>query len=264
MKLGMLLYRLWHTRVVVVVSVLVATLAAVSSAYRISLSPPRVTPRAIGMATASTQVLIDNPESIVLDLNVGSYQLSQMAQSATLIGNIMVSPAVQQDIAKRVGIPVGLLQTSAPATPQFPQAITTPHNRKTTDLLASNDQYRINVQANPTVPILDIYTEAHSPALAKALANAAVSGLRDYLSAFRQSVPVKQQVRIEQLGAAQGGAVTGGLRVEVLGLVFFFALIVTCILGLLVERVIKGWRAARTPRQPGGPLLGADRGADLA
>jgi hypothetical protein len=243
MKLGMVVYQLWHRRLVLALSVVIAMFAALDSGYKIGLGT--LTPRAIGMATASTQVLVDNPNTIVLDLNQGSYQLQQMSQSATLLGNIIVSPQVLQDIARRVGIPEGLIQTSAPATTQFPQAITSPSPHKTTDLLSSNNQYRINVQTNPTVPILDIYTEAHSPDIAKALANAAVIGLRSYLTTFGASVPDKQRVRIEQLGQAQGGAVTGGLRVEVLAVVFSFAFIVCAAGGLLLVRFRDGWRAAR-------------------
>jgi hypothetical protein len=254
MQVGMMLYQLWHRRLIVGLSLLIAVVAALSSAYKLSLSPPGLVPRSIGMATASTQVLVDNPYSIVLDLNQGGYQLQQMAQSATLLGNVMVSPAVRQDIARRVGIPVALIQTSAPATPQSPQAIVSPQPRKTTDLLASNNQYRINVQANPTVPILEIYTEAHSPVIAKALANAAVIGLSDYLSKFSPGVPAKQQLRIEQLGSAQGGAVTGGLRVEVLGLVFLFAFAISSAAILGIARVARAWKMSGKAAKMGSAL----------
>jgi hypothetical protein len=264
MKFGMLLHDLWHRRLVLVLSLLIAAFAAVFSAYRISLSPPGVQPRAIGMAAASTQVLVDNPNTIVLDLNQGSYQLQQMAQSATLLGSVMVSLPVREDIARRVGIPVGLIQTTAPATPQFPQAVASPQSRKTTDLLASNNQYRINIQANPTVPIVDIYTEAHSVVTAKALANAAVDGLRDYLSTFAQDVPAKQRVRIEQLGYAEGGAVTGGLRVEVLALVFFFGFALCAAALLLIERVRRGWKISREATKPRTALSATNGKADLA
>ncbi len=244
MKLGMLLHGLSRRPVVLGLSLVVAAVAAVFSVYRITVSPPGLHARSVGMAAASTQVLVDNPYSIVLDLNQGSYQLQQLAQSATLLGDVMVSLPVREDIARRVGVPVDLIQTSAPATPQFPQAITSP-NRTTSDLLSSNDQYRINVQANPTVPILDIYTEASRPAIAEALANAAVAGLRDYLQTYAHAVPARQQVRLEQLGAAQGGAVTGGLRVEVLALVFFAAFVVSCTVGMLIVRVRHGWQTSR-------------------
>jgi hypothetical protein len=247
MQVGRVLYELSRRRLLVGISVGIATIAAVFSAYRITLAPPGLHPRAIGMSTASTQVLIDNPHTIVLDLSQGGYQLQQMAQSATLLGNVLGSLAVRTDIARIVGIPVRTIETTEPATPQFPQAFASPRSRTTTDILSSNNQYRIN-----------IYTEAHSVVTAKALANAAVTGLRDYLSTVAPSLPSKKQVQIEQLGLAQGGAVTGGLRVEVLGLVFLFALILTGGAIHTYLRVLKGWRLAkdvpppRTPEPPAG------------
>jgi hypothetical protein len=258
MQVGRVLYELSRRRLLVGISVGIATIAAVFSAYRITLAPPGLHPRAIGMSTASTQLLIDNPDTIVLDLSQGGYQLQQMAQSATLLGNVLGSLAVRTDIARIVGVPVRTIETTEPATPQFPQAFASPRSRTTTDILSSNNQYRINIQVNPTVPILDIYTEAHSVVTAKALANAAVTGLRDYLSTVAPSLPSKKQVQIEQLGLAQGGAVTGGLRVEVLGLVFLFALILTGGAIHTYLRVLKGWRLAkdvpppRTPEPPAG------------
>jgi hypothetical protein len=230
-KLGMLLHRLWHTRKVLVPSVVIATLAVV-------LSGPRVA----DMSTASTQVLVDNPSTIVLDIKQGSYQLQQLAQSATLLGNVMVSLPLQQDIARRAGIPASGLQTTAPATPQSPQALTSPHKRKTTDLFASNDQYRINVQANPTVPMLTVYTEARTPAMAKHLADAAVASLQAYVTNIDQSIPADQRVNIYQLGAAAGGTVTGGLRLQATALVFFFAFVAASALGLAILRVVEGWK----------------------
>jgi hypothetical protein len=264
MKLGVFLHDLWHRRVIVVASLLIAAVAATVSAYRISLFPPGLQPRSIGMAAASTQVLVDKPNSVVLDLNQGSIQLQQMAQSATLLGNVMVSPAVRQGIARRVGVPAELIQTAAPATPQFSQAITSPQHRKTTDLLSSNNQYRIDVQANPTVPIVNIYTEAHSVLMAKALANAAVASLRDYLNSLAPGVPGSQNVSIEQLGTAEGGAVTGGLRAEVIALVFLFAFVISAAVLLGLTRVINGWKMSPKPTEPGLALTAVNGRADPA
>jgi hypothetical protein len=262
MKLGIVLHRLWHTRKVLVPSIAIAVLAALLSAYKIG--PGGIQPRALGMSTAETQVLVDNPSTIVLDLKQGSYQLQQMAQSATLLGNVLVSIPVQQDIARRAGIPASALQTTAPATPQSPQALTTPKPRATTDLLASNDQYRINVQANPTVPMLTVYTEAHSVAVAEALANAAVASLRAYVATVDQSIPAAQRVNIYQLGRAEGGAVTGGLRLETVALVFFFALVLTSALGLALMRLAEGWRLYREPDEIASATPLPNGTADLA
>ena len=262
MKLGMLLHKLWHTRAVLIPSVVIAVLAAILSAFK--LGPGGIQPRALGMSTAQTQLLVDNPSSIVLDLKQGSYQLQQLAQSATLLGNVLVSIPVQQDIARRAGIPVSSLMTTAPATPQSPSALTTPSQRKTTDILASNNQYRINVQANPTVPMLTVYTEASSPAMATALANAAVASLRDYVNMVDAGIPAGQRVNIYQLGRAEGGPVTGGLRLELVVLVFLFALALSSAAGLAIVRVREGWKLDRDPEDTRAATVKPSGSVDVA
>jgi opacity protein-like surface antigen len=249
----MLLHRLWHTRKVLVPSLVAAVLAVV-------LSGPRVA----DMSTASTQALVDNPSTIVLDVKQGSYQLQQLAQSATLLGNVMVSIPLQQDIARRAGIPSSALQTTAPATPQSPQALTSPNKRKTGDLFASNDQYRINVQANPTVPMLTVYTEARTAAMAKNLANASVASLRAYVAKMDQSIPANQRVNVYQLGRAEGGTVTGGLRLQSAALVFFFAFVAASALGLGLLRVVEGWKLYQDAGDVRRDVAGTSPEADAA
>ena len=54
-------------------------------------------------------------------------------------------------------------------------------------------QYRLDIEANPTVPMLDIYSEAPTADSATLLANAAVAELRAYLGdlATSQRTPEK-------------------------------------------------------------------------
>lgn len=249
MKLGMHLYELSRLRVALVLSVLLATLVALSSAYAINLLPPGLQPKALRMSAASTHVLVDDPKSALLNQGVGSAQLDQMTQRALLLGNVMAtSVPVRQYIARRAGVPEQVIEMSSPLTPLYPRPIAdNPQDqRRTTDLIRSNNEYRIAVKANPTAPILDIYTEASSVKMATALANAAVDGLRDYLAANAQSegVPANDQARLEQLGRAQGGSVTGGVNVEVATLVFLFVFALSCVASLAVARILRGWRLA--------------------
>ncbi len=48
------------------------------------------------------------------------------------------------------------------------------HERHTTDIAKLNDEYRLVVTANPTVPVLRIYAVTGDKRTAAALANAAV------------------------------------------------------------------------------------------
>jgi hypothetical protein len=202
------------------------------------------------MSAASTHVLVDNPsDSVVLDLGVGSAQLDQMSQRALVLANVMASLPVRAYIAHRAHVPAQVIQVSPPLTANYPLPIAgDPQNqRKTTDLVRSNNQYRISIKANPTVPIIDVYTEASSVRTAKALANGAVEGLRDYLAdvARAQGVPASHRPRLEQLGRAEGDGVTGAVNVEVAILVFAFVFALSSAASLGLARVVRGWRRSR-------------------
>ena len=259
------LHELWRTRVGLVLSLLIAGFVALTATYRISLLPPGLHARALGMASAETHVLVDNPNTVLLNLGVGSVQLEQMSQRALVLGNVMGSSPVRQYIAQRVGVPVQAIQVTTPTTPQYPNQISTPTNqRRTTDLVRSNDQYRINVQANPTVPMLDVYSEASNVTKAMTLANAAVDGLNEYLTsvARSQAIPASSQVRLGQLGRAVGGNVTGsGLSAEMSALVFLLVFALSAAASIFVARVMRGWKLSgdAQPRPPRSDLSGPVR-----
>ena len=202
MKLGMVLYQLWHRRLVLVLSLLIAVFAAVDSAYKVGLGT--VTPRSIGMSTASTQILVDNPNTIVLDLNQGSYQLQQMSQSATLLGNIIVSPTVLQDVAERVGSPMGLIQTSAPP----PRS----SHRRSRAVGAQDDRPAVLQRSvpdqRPGQPDGADPRHLHRGAQPHGGQGPGQRRRRrpaDYLATFGAKVPEGQRVRIEQLGRPRAG-----------------------------------------------------------
>ena len=53
------------------------------------------------------------------------------------------------------------------------------------DILRLNDQYRLVVQSNPTVPFLEVYAQAPDVRSATALADAAVDSVKSYLGRRR-------------------------------------------------------------------------------
>jgi hypothetical protein len=255
MKFGIHLYELWRSRVGLVLSLVFAVAISLTTAYRVTLFPPGLRPKAMEMSAATTHVLVDSPNSVLLHLGVDADQLDEMSQRALLVGNLMGTSPVEQYIARRAGVPAPLIQVSPPLTPAYPRPIAgNPQTtRRTTDLVHSNNQYRINVKWNPTVPWLDIYTEASNVNTAEALANAAVDGTRDYLEAVAasQRVPADQQVRLDQLGLAVGGSVTSGVNVEVAVLVFLFVFALSSAATLVIARVVRGWRLSAEANKPG-------------
>ena len=68
MELARTLRTLWQRRRLVLLGVPLAALAALLSVYTVSLAPPKLTPRTNVYATASTQLLVDAPDSAFADL----------------------------------------------------------------------------------------------------------------------------------------------------------------------------------------------------
>jgi hypothetical protein len=255
MELGRHLRELFRLRLSVVVCFALAALAAVNIVYHV----PSLEPRQVDMASSTTELLVDTPLSTVLDLRQGSSELEKMTSRAVLIGNVMASPPVLAYIGRRAGVPPSRIRAQPPLTPDFPRALSglgeDPH---TSDLLKSTDQYRLNIQSNPTVPILQIYAQAPSAKAAATLANASVDGLRDYLddTAKAQGTPKEELVRLEQLGRAEGVVINGGIRYQLVVLTFMVVFAFSSATAILIARVRRGWRES-------GGDLGADEAVGL-
>jgi hypothetical protein len=245
--LGVRIRRLSHLRLGVAISLVGALLAAVWSVDRISLAPPGLTPRAIEMATATTSVLVDTPDSIMVDLRQDTSNIDGLTNRAIVLANVLASASVEARIAQEAAVPLSLLRIQAPLTPrQAALQATSQGNRKVTDILRSNNQYRIDIVADAEVPMLDIYAQTPTTVSAAALANAAVDQLRLYLASVgaAQHTPAKDQVRLEQLGRATGAVITGGVKYQLAALVFLLTFLAGCATATLIARVRAGWRLA--------------------
>ncbi len=239
----------------VAASAAIALLVAVWSVAQISIIPPRLTPRALELGTGTTHVLIDTPRSSVLDLRQDTYSLVALTQRATILGNVMANGQVRQAIARRAGVPVDLLQVAPPLTPTQPRArIGSTNQKRTTDILESTDQYRLSIQANPTVPMLDIYAQAPTAESAESLANASVDSLRAYLKdvAVTEQTPKSKQIRLLQLGRADGAVINEGIQWQVAFIAFVLTFSIACALLTFLARLRQGWRMAAVAERTAG------------
>jgi hypothetical protein len=244
MRFGRHLRELWEHRLGLVASVLIASLAALWSVGKVTVFPPGVKPRVLQMSAASTRALVDAPQSAVLDLKVPTTNLQGMTNRGVLVGNMIASAPVRAYIARRAHVPMELLQVAGPVTPDFPRPLATSGKRSTKDILKSPNQYRLSVQANPTVPILDIYAQAPTADAARALANGAVQGMEDYLHdlANMQHIAVDQRVHLEQLGKADGGVINPDVSVKLAILSFLLVFTASSAMVLAAVRVRRGWQ----------------------
>lgn len=247
MGLGKRLRSLWHLKAGVLVCLFVSLLAAVWSIEEISLRPPGLTSRSLEMATASTHVIVDTPTSTLIDLRQDAYSVEGLKNRTVLLGNVIASSGVQAKVAERAKVPMELLRIQAPLTrAQAAPPVDSENGRSTSDILKTSEQFRIDIKANVTVPMLDIYAQAPDAETAAALANAAVDELKVYLDdlALRQNTPAEDQIRPVQLGRATGVVINGGVRWQVAMLVFALTLAGSCATLIFVSRVRSGWRQA--------------------
>jgi hypothetical protein len=245
MGIGIRMRRLWRLRAGVLLSVALALFVALWSVEEISVFPPGLRPRSLEMATAVAHVLVDTPTSSLVDLRQDTYSVSALQDRAVVLGNVIANPPVETAIAQEAHIPVAALRIQAPLTPaQASPQVNSQTARHVTDILRSNDQYRLDIEANTTVPLLDIYAQTPSAESAAALANAAVDQLRAYLAeiALHQETPLKDQIRLSQLGRATGTVINPGVSWQVALLAFLLTLGVSCATVTFVARVRAGWR----------------------
>jgi len=263
MQLGIHLRELARMRVALALSLLLAVFVALSVAYKVSVLPPSLGPRSLEMGTASTRVMVDTSKSLVLDIRYGTGDFDSLTERAVLLGNLMASAPVREYIARRAHVPAEAIRATTPLTPDFPRPLAAEGEQKhTSDLLRSTDQYRLNIQANPTVPIIDVYAQAPSAKAAEQLANSAVDGLGDYLgvTARLQSKRFNgdDQPLISQLGRARGVVINNGVRLQVLLLTFGFVFALCCAVSLFVGRVRRGWQLVEGTAEDAGTVQRAN------
>ena len=247
MRLGMHLRELWGLRAWAALGVALAVLAALATVYRVGLFPPSLQSRSLDIGAAHTRVVVDTPKSKVVDLDAGTADFNSLATRTSLLANVMVSEPVKAMIARRLGVSADRVVARAPIIANVPRQITEPGaERSAGDILAQTNQYRLYIEANPQVPILNIHAQGPSQESAKQLADGAVSALREYLGtvAARQSVPHVRQVRLEQLGRAQGRVVNDGAGLQLALLAFAVVLALSWAAMLACNRVLIGWRLA--------------------
>jgi hypothetical protein len=246
MRLGRHLRELSRLRAGLAISVALGLLASLWSVERISLLPPSVKSRPLEIAAAKTRALVDASTSSVLDLSVNTYDLHALTNRGMLVGNVMASPPVRAYIARRAHVPVDVLQVVAPVSVDFPRQLATDGKKSSRDILKSPDEYRISIQVNPTVPVLDVYAQAPSVDAAQRLANGAVDGMKDYLATLgrQQGVAPDKQVHLEQLGRAKGGLLNQQVGIKVALLSFFLAFAASCLAVMALSRVRRGWTLA--------------------
>jgi hypothetical protein len=236
MQAVMVLRRLWRLRVAVVVVGLLSVSVGIVAAYRVSF-PPALETRKYELGIATARLLVDTPDSQVVEVSPkGS---DTLGVRASLLASLMVEGVIKNVIAQRAGLrPAqleGISESSSETTP-----VTDPENPRGYELTT-----RVLSTSDGALPIIEVQGQAPDGARAARLADAAVTGLRDYLDskAVVEGVASGNRLQVTGLGRAQARDVVRGprLAMAIAAAVFLFA--AGCTILLLLSSLAHDWNA---------------------
>ena len=251
-------------------SAVIALLATIASQYEVGLFPPKLDRRELRIGAASAHAIVDPPGSTAgrsgIDDLTDYEDMIGISERAGPLAQVMVSPKVLA--ADR---PAGRSGSRADLGghadhPNVPRNLTEPDSeRRADEILKQGDPYRLEVQARPGLPVLDIYTQAPSADQAIRFADASVAAFNEYLRARgrERAVPRADQVHLTQLGAARGGPVDATAPIMIAGLTFLVVFGVSCGLIAVFGGIRRSWTSGAEPRpEPIVAAVGPEPGRD--
>jgi hypothetical protein len=233
--LARILLKLWRLRLWVALGVVFAGLAAAAS---LSASHSTV------YASASTQMLVDSPDSALANATV---DLTGYLDRAAAFSRMMTSSGALQYIGEAAGINGNLIDATGPVeingSPPATHAPVAIVNGKEVPASAT---YKLSFVQNPSLPTVDVYADAPTTAQAIALANGAVTGFASFVDQLpANNVPKSQRVEIRQLGQATGGMVDASASKSTAVLVFVGVFALWCCIVLFASRLLANLRTAK-------------------
>jgi hypothetical protein len=175
------LREVWQHKIGLATVVVVALLVG-ARVYGFGLLPPSGLKATEGEATA--RVLVDTPESTAVDLRQSTYNLEELNSRAELVGNAIGTVAVREMIAERVGVPPGEISIATPLTTEYAEQGGGP--------IEPTSAYRLDIQADPTVPVIDVVGAAPTEEEAATLVGATTSSLVAYVAGLPRRGEAKE------------------------------------------------------------------------
>lgn len=243
-----ILRQLWRFRLLVLLVALLALVAGFATSFKLSYP---LESRKYTVGVASARILVDTPNSQVVE--VAPEGSEAVGARATLLANLMVDGEIKAAIAAKAGLApdklIGMGQTT-PAPGSVDERPGKNSHVLTTEVLT--------VPNGGWLPIIEVSTQAPDVAQAERLADAAVSGLTDFLDskAADDAVPNADRLRVGALGVAQAQETTRGPRLLISLAVMIFVFVSGCATILGIAAIVRGLRAgdsaaaAVPPRPP--------------
>ncbi len=245
MDIVTILRKLSQRRIYVAGVCVLAVLIGVAVAYQV----PSFKSRRYETGLATAFILVDTPSSQVVDVSPRGSDTT--AARASLLASLMIDGEIKSIIAQRAGLQPNQIAatTSAAVNPASGSGAATAAGAPTSG--PGEFAYTTEVPTDASgngLPIIQLGTQAPTPAGAVKLANAAIAGLGAYLStkAVGEGIPDASRLQVTGMGAPQATLQTHGPA----GTVVILAVIIVFLLGcagiLGVEALARGWRMAAT------------------
>lgn len=234
--------QLWQRKLLVFLVLVLAVAAAIFSAYRVSSDG--LEKRALSVAAASSQILVDSPESTLIQ-GAELATFDALAARAKIYGQYLASLDARKEIARIAGVPVRSLTTSGPFSAATGQISYTSQSseERAGELLQEGAVNRLVFTAQEGVPILTVDAQSADAETATALAAASFTTLKQYLHSLdADGTPVRKQVTVRQLGAPEGGELGGSNNLMLMALAFLVVFGLGCAAILLIPNFVQRWR----------------------
>jgi hypothetical protein len=265
MDLIKILNELWDRRRWVIAAGLLALLVSISTQYKL----PSFEKKALLTGAANSQVLIDSQTSAIADVDRDP---APLANRAVVLAQYMGSAEARNQIAEKMGLSPGQISADGPFSSLTDRSTyqATPAGPRANQLTEENASYRMVFDAQLSLPIISIYTQAPDSAAAIDLASAATSVLTGYVTELDEGIPAGRRITVSPLGAPEGGTVNDGANPVLAVLAFIGILAVLCSMIVLGSGLVRQWRAQREleeqdearptqpapmPQMPGDELL---------
>jgi hypothetical protein len=217
--------------------------------------PPKS--RSYTVAIASERVLIDTPQSQVLE--VAPAGSGTLGTRASVFANLLVVGELKNEVAKRAGLAPSKLIGSTDASATAGSAGSTDTSKATpttprlhTSVLLSTDQVQL--------PIIKVDAQAPTPVLAARITSAATETLSSYVSkkAEAEGVSAAKRLNIRSLGAPVVDQETRGPRHLLALLAGLFIFILGCTAIVMVPAFLRAWRLSEDEEQDDAPAADED------
>ena len=247
MELAQILRTLGRRKLALTVVFLIATAAALATGYKVGFNPPKLESRAVPSGQATTQILVDSPQSAIADLKQDT---APLVTRATVFAQFMTSSTIRERISAATGIPANQITAEGPFSgPGADQNAVTPSEARGSQVRAQTHPYRLTFVAQEQIPLVSVYASGPTAELAAKLANGvfvAVKGYVDEIAAADSTNP-EHRVTVRQLGSAGASTVQTGGSKAVMVLAFLAITIFGCLFIILLAAIR---RSGQKPVEP--------------